>query len=174
MNLGTKRRNRKKRKKRTKKRKGGEGGEGGEPTYNRDIWRENYMKPDDKQDKAIPLDEKDFFTDFFTRFGKSCGHKCFKFERDNKIVILKIMSDLHAKVGYIDKGEEKYKIVPRDTVVQNKKLEYNIEGFNSKFKKITYLNSGKKVSIKKSKEGLSIHLDDQEIDYIDTILKMEL
>lgn len=59
-------------------------------------------------------------------------------------------------------------------LLDNKKLEYNIEGFNSKFKKITYLNSGKKVSIKKSKEGLSIHLDDKEIDYIDTILKMEL
>jgi len=59
-------------------------------------------------------------------------------------------------------------------LLDNKKLEYNIEGFNSKFKKITYLNSGKKVSIEKSKEGLSIFLDDKEIDHIDTILKMEL
>ena len=31
--------------------------------------------------------------------------------------------------------------------INKQKLEYNIEGFNSKFKKITYLNSGKKVSI---------------------------
>ena len=43
-------------------------------------------------------------------------------------------------------------------ILDNKKLEYNIEGFNSKFKKITYLNSGKKVSIKKSKTGLNLFL----------------
>ena len=59
-------------------------------------------------------------------------------------------------------------------LLDNKKLEYNIEGFNSKFKKITYLNSGKKVSIKKSKTGLNLFLDNKEMDYIDTILKMEL
>jgi len=59
-------------------------------------------------------------------------------------------------------------------ILDNKKLEYNIEGFNSKFKKITYLNSGKKVSIKKSKTGLNLFLDNKEMDYIDTILKMEL
>jgi len=59
-------------------------------------------------------------------------------------------------------------------LLDNKKSEYNIEGFKSKFKKITYLRSGNKVSIKKSKEGLSIRLDDKEIDHIDTILKMEL
>jgi len=59
-------------------------------------------------------------------------------------------------------------------LLDNKKSEYNIEGFKSKFKKITYLRSGNKVSIKKSKEGLSIRLDDKEIDNIDTILKMEL
>ncbi len=59
-------------------------------------------------------------------------------------------------------------------LLDNKKSEYNIEGFKSKFKKITYLRSGNKVSIRKSKEGLSIRLDDKEIDHIDTILKMEL
>jgi len=36
------------------------------------------------------------------------------------------------------------------------------------------LNSGKKVSIKKSKTGLNLFLDNKEMDYIDTILKMEL
>ena len=54
------------------------------------------------------------------------------------------------------------------------KSEYYIEGFKSKFKKISYLNSNKKVSYKKTKTGLHLILDKKEINSIDTILKMEL
>ena len=54
------------------------------------------------------------------------------------------------------------------------KSEYYIEGFKSKFKKISYLNSNKKVSYKKTKTGLHLILDKKEINSIDTILIMEL
>ena len=59
-------------------------------------------------------------------------------------------------------------------LLDNTKSEYYIEGFKSKFKKISYLNSNKKVSYKKSKTGLNLIIDKKEINSIDTILKMEL
>ena len=59
-------------------------------------------------------------------------------------------------------------------LLDNKKSEYYIEGFKLKFKKISYLESDKKVSYKKSKTGLNLILDNKEINSIDTILKMEL
>ena len=54
------------------------------------------------------------------------------------------------------------------------KSEYFIEGFKSKFKNISYLDSNKKVSYKKTKTGLHLILDKKEINSIDTILIMEL
>tara|TARA_B100001245_G_C22868921_1_gene417855 strand:+ start:263 stop:1588 length:1326 start_codon:yes stop_codon:yes gene_type:complete len=59
-------------------------------------------------------------------------------------------------------------------LLDNTKSEYYIEGFKSKFKKISYLNSNKKVSYKKTKTGLHLILDKKEINSIDTILIMEL
>ena len=59
-------------------------------------------------------------------------------------------------------------------LLDNNKSEYYIEGFKSKFKNISYLNSNKKVSYKKTKTGLHLILDKKEINSIDTILKMEL
>ena len=59
-------------------------------------------------------------------------------------------------------------------LLDNNKSEYYIEGFKSKFKNISYLNSNKKVSYKKTKTGLHLILDKKEINSIDTILIMEL
>jgi len=58
--------------------------------------------------------------------------------------------------------------------LDNNKSEYFIEGFKSKFKNISYLDSNKKVSYKKTKTGLHLILDKKEINSIDTILIMEL
>jgi alpha-L-fucosidase len=59
-------------------------------------------------------------------------------------------------------------------LLDEKKTEYYIEGFNPKIKKISYLNSNKKVSYKKSNNGLTIILNNKEINPIDTIIKLEL
>ena len=59
-------------------------------------------------------------------------------------------------------------------MLNDKKSNYYINGFKNKFKKITYLNSNKKVSFQRTKNGLLIYLDKKEIDPIDTILKIEL
>ena len=59
-------------------------------------------------------------------------------------------------------------------LLDNNKSEYYIEGFKSKFKNISYLDSNKKVSYKKTKTGLHLILDKKEINSIDTILIMEL
>ena len=59
-------------------------------------------------------------------------------------------------------------------MLNDKKSNYYINGFKNKFKKITYLNSSKKVSFQRTKNGLLIYLDKKEIDPIDTILKIEL
>ena len=59
-------------------------------------------------------------------------------------------------------------------LLDNNKSEYFIEGFKSKFKNISYLDSNKKVSYKKTKTGLHLILDKKEINSIDTILIMEL
>lgn len=59
-------------------------------------------------------------------------------------------------------------------LLNEKKKEYFIEGFNPKIKKISYLKSNKKVSHKKSNSGLTLILEEKEINYIDTIIKLEL
>ena len=59
-------------------------------------------------------------------------------------------------------------------LLDKKKTEYYIEGFNPKIKKISYLNSNKKVSYKESNTGLTLILNNTEINPIDTIIKLEL
>ena len=59
-------------------------------------------------------------------------------------------------------------------LLDGKKTEYYIKGFNPKIKKISYLNSNKKVSYKKSNTGLTLTLNNNEINPIDTIIKLEL
>ena len=59
-------------------------------------------------------------------------------------------------------------------LLDEKKKEYFIEGFNPKIKKISYLKSNKKVSHKKSNSGLTLILEEKEINYIDTLIKLEL
>jgi alpha-L-fucosidase len=59
-------------------------------------------------------------------------------------------------------------------LLNNKKTEYYIKGFNPKIKKISYLDSSKKVSYKKSSTGLTLILNNKEINPIDTIIKLEL
>ena len=59
-------------------------------------------------------------------------------------------------------------------LLDEKKKEYFIEGFNPKIKKISYLKSNKKVSHKKSNSGLTLILEEKEINDIDTIIKVEL
>ncbi len=59
-------------------------------------------------------------------------------------------------------------------LLDEKKKEYFIEGFNPKIKKISYLKSNKKVSHKKSNSGLTLTLEEKEINDIDTIIKLEL
>ena len=59
-------------------------------------------------------------------------------------------------------------------LLDEKKTEYYIEGFNPKIKKISYLNSNKKVSYKESNTGLTLILNNTEINPIDTIIKLEL
>ena len=59
-------------------------------------------------------------------------------------------------------------------MLNDKKLNVLIDGFKTKFKKITYLNSNKKVSHQRTKNGILIYLDKKEIDPIDTIIKVDL
>ena len=59
-------------------------------------------------------------------------------------------------------------------MLNDKKLNVLIDGFKMKFKKITYLNSNKKVSHQRTKNGILIYLDKKEIDPIDTIIKVDL
>jgi len=58
--------------------------------------------------------------------------------------------------------------------LDSNKLNYFIDGFDLSFKRLTYLNSNRKVSYKKTKKGLLLFLNEKEINSIDTILKMEL
>ena len=59
-------------------------------------------------------------------------------------------------------------------LLNDNKSNYFIKDFNKKFKKLTYLDSNKKVSHKKTKEGLSLFIDKDEKNGVDTILKMEI
>ncbi len=59
-------------------------------------------------------------------------------------------------------------------MLNDKKLNVLIDGFKMKFKKITYLNSNKKVSYQRTKKGILVYLDKKEIDPIDTIIKVDL
>ena len=48
------------------------------------------------------------------------------------------------------------------------------EGYNPKIKKILYYHSNKKVKYQKTKSGLIINVDDNELDEIDTIIEIEI
>ena len=54
------------------------------------------------------------------------------------------------------------------------KSTYFIEGYNPKIKKITYYHSKKKVSYQKTKSGLIINVNQEELNEIDTIIKLEI
>ena len=54
------------------------------------------------------------------------------------------------------------------------KNTYFIEGFNPKIKTIRYLKSNNKVQYQKTKSGLIISIDSNELNEIDTILKLEV
>jgi alpha-L-fucosidase len=82
------------------------------------------------------------------------------------------------KRGPIDPTDEIASTQNGNTVyihaLDSEKLNYYIDGFDVNFKKLTYLNSKQKVSYRKTKKGLLIFLNENEINPIDTILKMEL
>ena len=59
-------------------------------------------------------------------------------------------------------------------LLNDNKSNYFILDFNKEFQKLTYLDSNKEVSHKKTKEGLSLFIDKNEINGVDTILKMEI
>ena len=59
-------------------------------------------------------------------------------------------------------------------LLNDKKNKYNIEGFTEKFKKISYFKSDKEVKFQKFNDGITLILDEEEIDLIDTIIKIEL
>ena len=58
-------------------------------------------------------------------------------------------------------------------LLDNRKT-YFIEGYNPKIKKISYYHSNKKVKYQKTKSGLIINVDDNELDEIDTIIELEI
>ena len=58
-------------------------------------------------------------------------------------------------------------------LLDNRKT-YFIEGYNPKIKKISYFHSNKKVKYQKTKSGLIINVDDNELDEIDTIIELEI
>jgi len=58
-------------------------------------------------------------------------------------------------------------------LLDNKKT-YFIEGYNPKIKKILYYHSNKKVKHQKTKSGLIINVDNNELNEIDTIIKLEI
>ena len=51
---------------------------------------------------------------------------------------------------------------------------YFIEGYNPKIKKITYYHSSNKVEHQKTKSGLIINVNEDELNEIDTIIKIEI
>ena len=51
---------------------------------------------------------------------------------------------------------------------------YFIEGYNPKIKKITYYHSSNKVKHQKTKSGLIINVNEDELNEIDTIIKIEI
>ena len=58
-------------------------------------------------------------------------------------------------------------------LLDNRKT-YFIEGYNPKIKKISYYHSNKKVKYQKTKSGLIINVDDNELDEIDTIIELSI
>ncbi len=54
------------------------------------------------------------------------------------------------------------------------KSTYFIEGFNPKIKKLSYYHSQNKVKYQKTKSGLIINVDVNELNEIDTIIKLEI
>ncbi|MNL83250.1 hypothetical protein D3C87_2108500 [compost metagenome] len=59
-------------------------------------------------------------------------------------------------------------------LLNEKKIKYLLEGFTTKFQKISYFKSNKKVSFKQNNEGMILFLDEKEINPINTIIKIEL
>ncbi len=59
-------------------------------------------------------------------------------------------------------------------LLNEKKIKYLLEGFTTKFRKISYFKSNKKVSYKQNSEGIILFLDKKEINPINTIIKIEL
>ena len=59
-------------------------------------------------------------------------------------------------------------------LLNEKKIKYLLEGFTTKFRKISYFKSNKKVSYKQNNEGMILFLDKKEVNPINTIIKIEL
>ena len=79
--------------------------------------------------------------------------------------------------GPIDPNDEIASTQKDNTIyihlLDNRKT-YFIEGYNPKIKKISYYHSNKKVKYQKTKSGLIINVDDNELDEIDTIIELEI
>ena len=79
--------------------------------------------------------------------------------------------------GPIDPTDEIASTQKDDTIyihLLDNRSTYFIEGYNPKIKKITYLHSKNKVKYQKTKSGLIINVNEDELDEIDTIIKLEI
>ena len=79
--------------------------------------------------------------------------------------------------GPIDPSDEIASTKKGNTIyihlLDNKSI-YFVEGYNPKIKKITYLHSRNKVHYQKTKSGLIINVSEDELNEIDTIIKLEI
>ncbi len=79
--------------------------------------------------------------------------------------------------GPIDPSDEIASTKKGNTIyihlLDNKSI-YFVEGYNPKIKKITYLHSRNKVQYQKTKSGLVINVSEDELNEIDTIIKLEI
>jgi alpha-L-fucosidase len=79
--------------------------------------------------------------------------------------------------GPIDPSDEIASTKKGNTIyihlLDNKSI-YFVEGYNPKIKKITYLHSENKVQYQKTKSGLIINVSEDELNEIDTIIKLEI
>ena len=79
--------------------------------------------------------------------------------------------------GPIDPSDEIASTKKGNTIyihlLDNKSI-YFVEGYNPKIKKITYLHSRNKVQYQKTKSGLIINVNEDELNEIDTIVKLEI
>jgi len=79
--------------------------------------------------------------------------------------------------GPIDPTDEIASTQKENTIyihLLDNKSTYFIEGYNPKIKKITYYHSNKKVTYQKTKSGLIINVNKDELNEIDTIIKLEI